>query len=73
MPRVLVVVARDRHDLYEYFRRGFEGIEAIEVVLDRRVVVARHDTDPPRDPDRRREIATHDELVARGFIIRRRE
>jgi hypothetical protein len=71
MPRVLMVVARDRHDLYEYFRLGFEGIDAVEVILDRRIVVAREDA-PPTDPERRRDLAVHDELLLRGFIIRRR-
>jgi hypothetical protein len=72
MRRALVVVARDRHDLYEYFKAGFDGIDDIEVILDRRVLIARDSGARPVDPERRQEIDTHDELLLRGFIIRQR-
>ena len=37
MRRVIVIVARDQRDLHEYLKRGFEGVEGVEVILDRRV------------------------------------
>lgn len=73
MGRAIVIVARERRDLYEYFTQGFAGIEAVEVILDRRVTVARGAGAPPIDADRRREIDVHEELVMRGFIIRKRD
>ena len=69
MRRVIVIVARDQRDLHEYLKRGFEGVEGVEVILDRRVHLgagARHHT----DPERRKEIEAHEELQLRGFIIR---
>jgi hypothetical protein len=69
MRRVIVIVARDQRDLHEYLKRGFEGVEGVEVILDRRVHLGageRH----PTDPERRKEIETHEELQLRGFIIR---
>ena len=73
MRRAIVIVARDRRDLYEYFTEGFAGIESVEVILYRRVTVARGGSVQPFDADRRREIDAHEELLLRGFIIRRRD
>jgi hypothetical protein len=70
MKRVIVIVARERHDLYEYFKQGFAGLDAVEVVLDRRVMVARGEGGQPPHAERRRDIDTYDELVLRGFLIR---
>ena len=64
-PRVLIVVARERHDLFDYFEHHLADIDDIKIVLDRRM--ARRD--PPTGGERRsREDAT-DELQQRGFII----
>lgn len=69
MRRVLVIVARDQRDLFAYFKRGFEGVDAIEVILDRRVYVGGAE-DRTTDPERRKEIDTYTELQLRGFILR---
>ena len=70
MRRVMVIVARDRPELYEYLKDGLAGISGIQVVLDRRVTVGRGAEGQPVDPERRHEIQVYDELVMRGFIIR---
>jgi len=65
MLRVIVVVARDRPELYSYFERVFAGMADIKVLLDRRFV-------PPGasaagDPERRERRDVYDELPQRGF------
>jgi hypothetical protein len=69
MRGVKVIVARDRPELYEYFKQGFDGIAGVEVILDRRVVVGRGGQGVV-DPERRRDLDVYDELALRGFIIR---
>ena len=72
MGKVMVIVARDRTDLYEYFRRGFESVDRIRVILDRRVHMGGgHGEKVGVDPERRREIEVYEELQVRGFILRR--
>lgn len=68
MRRVLVIVAREQRDLFDYFKRGFEGVDGVEVILDRRVHLGT--VAEPIDPDRRKEIDTYAELQLRGFILR---
>jgi hypothetical protein len=36
MPRVMIVVARDRPELLSYFERVFQGMADIKVQVDRR-------------------------------------
>jgi hypothetical protein len=76
---VLVVVGRDQGQLYEYFRWGFGQTPGIEVVLDRRLGERRGrrnghgPQDDRRRADRRHSAATRAELLARGFLIVRRD
>lgn len=70
MPRVIVVVARHRSDLFEYFEGVFAGMQDIKVILDRRLSEtgggAQHTAD---DPGRRERQDIYDELQERGFVI----
>jgi hypothetical protein len=76
---ILIVVGRDQRTLYDYFRWGFSRTIAVEVVLDRRLGERRsrrdgHGSgDDRRKKDRRRAAATRAELLARGFLIARRD
>ena len=68
--RIFVVVAKNRPDLYRYFVAGFEGVEGIEVILDRRI----GPDDPPGpdtgvDTERRTARNIYEELEMRGFVI----
>ena len=67
MRKVMLIVARDRPDLYEYFKEGLEGVNGVEVILDRRVHLG--GSRGPSDAERR-ELQVHEELALRGFIIR---
>jgi hypothetical protein len=40
-PRWVFVVRRDQLRLYEHLRRAFEGVELVEVILDRRQATGR--------------------------------
>jgi hypothetical protein len=62
--RIFVVVAKNRPDLYQYFIAGFDGVDGVEVILDRRIGSA---TDP--EGERRRSRDIYDELQSRGFVI----
>ena len=73
MTRVMIIVARDRPELYDYFRESFAGIDAVEVIVDRRL---------PGDPQapsretteqrgRRWQPDIYDELMLQGFVIKR--
>ena len=64
-PRVLIVVARERRNLYDYFEHHLADIDDIKIVLDRRM--ARRD--PPAGGERREREDKPDELQQRGFII----
>ena len=79
MAGTLIVVGRDQADLYQYFRWGLSQTPDVEVVLDRRLGERRarldgHEPgDARRKADRRRAAATRAELLARGFLIARRD
>ena len=79
MAGTLIVVGRDQADLYQYFRWGLSQTPDVEVVLDRRLGQRRvrldgHEPgDERRRADRRRAAATRAELLARGFLIARRD
>ena len=74
MPKIVVVVARDRPELFSYFERVFDGMPDIKVLLDRRIL-------PPGSPARRPRRKTsrkprkdiYDELQQRGFVMIRLE
>jgi hypothetical protein len=76
---VLIVVGRDRGELYEYFRWGLGRTSGVEIVLDRRLGERRGRRDghgPSNDRrkgNRRRAAVTRAELLARGFVIARRD
>jgi hypothetical protein len=69
---VVVIVARDRPDLFEYLTRGFEHVEGVEVVLDRRITEpAGAELSDAEARDRRWQPDVYDELALRGFVIAR--
>jgi hypothetical protein len=76
---ILIVVGRDQAELYQYFRWGFGQTPGVEVVLDRRLGERRGrrnghgPADERRRADRRRAAAPRAELLARGFLIARRD
>lgn len=76
---IVIVVGRDQGQLYQYFRWGFSQTSGVEVVLDRRLGERRGrrsgdgPVDERRKADRRRAAATRAELLARGFLIVRRD
>jgi hypothetical protein len=65
MPRVMIVVARDRPELLSYFERVFEGIADIKVQVDRRYAPPGTTSAPSHQV--RRDI--YDELQQRGFVM----
>jgi len=70
MPRVIVVVARNRIELFEYFERVFGGMQDIKVILDRRLSETGGDAQyPSEDPGRRERLDIYDELQERGFVV----
>jgi len=61
----LVIVARNRPDLFEQLANRFAREPSVRVMFDRRQTVA-----PPADVDRRRvQEAANQRLQAEGFII----
>ena len=75
---IVIVVGRDQGELNQYFRWGFGQTPGVEVVLDRRLGERRGrrsgqvPASERRRTDRRRAAATRAELLARGFLIARR-
>jgi hypothetical protein len=74
--RHLWIVARDRPDVYEYFKtRLFIGRPNVEVILDRREGERRERTASP-SPERRqgdrRQTSVEDDLASLGIAIVRR-
>jgi len=68
MPRVIVVVARDRPELLSYFERVFEGMPDIKVQLDRRYAPPGM-TSASGAPDQQERRDVYDELQQRGFVM----
>lgn len=72
MARVMIIVARDRPELYDYFRESFAGIDQVEVIVDRRLPDADAPTQPlTEQPGRRWQPDIYDELTLQGFVIKR--
>jgi len=69
MPRVIVVVARDRPELLGYFERVFEGLPEIKVLLDRRILPPGAKPGAESNPGRRERRDIYDELQQRGFVM----
>jgi hypothetical protein len=66
--RVVIVVARDRPELFSYFERVFTGMPDIKVLLDRRILPpgAKPEASGPGQRERR---DIYDELQQRGFVM----
>ena len=74
MAAVLMIVARDRADLYDRLRKEFANDHAVAVVLDRRVVDRRQTTLPVNDDRRhaeRRRRAVAEDLRRLGWATAR--
>jgi hypothetical protein len=73
MASTLFIVAWDRPDLWDYWRRWFSGVEDVQVILDRRRGDRRRQ-DEGHEPDRRRSErraspGIEEELRTIGFAI----
>ena len=53
-PQQLILVARDRKHLYNFFKLAFEGNPTVQVVADRRAVSPRAPATPPEQEPRQR-------------------
>lgn len=73
MPRLIVVVARDRPELFTYFERAFAGIPDIKVLLDRRILPPGAQPERSGGPGHRERRDIYDELRLRGFVMVRLE
>ena len=72
MARVMIIIARDRPELYDYFRESFAGIDQIEVIMDRRLPGDPAPTHGMTEqPGRRWQPDIYDELLLQGFVIKR--
>ncbi len=69
MPRVVVVVARDRAELFEYFERVFAGMPDIKVLFDRRILPPGAQPETSGAPGHRMRRDIYDELQQRGFVM----
>ena len=67
--RIFVVVAKNRPDLYQYFKAGLAGVDGIEVILDRRIGPDEPAAPPGQENDRRTARNIYEELQLRGFVI----
>jgi len=71
--KYLFIVAWDRPELWDYWRRWFSGVEEVQVILDRRRGERRqagqaHESERRRS-DRRSRPGIEDELRTVGFAI----
>jgi hypothetical protein len=69
MPKLIVVVARDRPELYTYFQQVFAGMADIKVLLDRRILPPGTKPGPPTGPGQLERRDIYDELQQRGFVM----
>ena len=75
MTPLLLIVAWNRPDLWDLWRRWFAGVEEVQVVLDQRRGERRQQGNV-REPERRRverrqQPALQDELRSTGFALTR--
>ena len=71
-PRVVVIVARDRPELYDYLVRGFIGVDDVQIIVDRRLPEPPGEVPrAPGEPGDQWTPDVYDELMLRGFVIRR--
>lgn len=73
MVRQLIIVARNREQLYERLKRAFAGNATVRVVLDRRVTERRERSGPyageRRQGDRRSPLMIDEALRAIGWVV----
>jgi hypothetical protein len=68
--RIFVIVAKNRPELYQYFKAGLDGVEGVEVILDRRIGPEIPASQPGTSPAERRNAENiYEELEIRGFVI----
>jgi hypothetical protein len=70
---VIVVVARDRPELFGYFDRVFAGMLDIKVLFDRRILPPGAKPAASSDPSQQERRDIYDELQQRGFVMIRLE
>jgi len=68
-PKVLIVVARDRPELFSYFERVFDGLSDIRVLVDRRILPPGAKPGAASHPAHRQRRDIYDELQQRGFVM----
>ena len=69
MPKLIVVVARDRPELFGYFEQVFAGMPDIKVLLDRRILPPGAKPGASSDPSQQERRDIYDELQQRGFVM----
>ena len=69
MLKVIVVVARDRLELFSYFERVFVGMPDIKVLLDRRIMPPGVQRGASSNPGQQERRDIYDELQQRGFVM----
>jgi hypothetical protein len=69
MLKVIVVVARDRPELFSYFERVFAGMPDIKVLLDRRILPPGVQPGASSNPGQQERRDIYDELQQRGFVM----
>ena len=69
MPKVIIVVARDRPELFSYFEQVFAGLADIKVLLDRRILPPGAKLAAASDPAHQERRDIYDELQQRGFVM----
>lgn len=73
VPRGLLVVARNRPDLFEQLSWWFREIEGVQVIFDRRHADRRQRVErrerERRRGERRRRVGIEAELRAHGFVL----
>jgi hypothetical protein len=69
LTRVIVVVARDRPELFGYFERVFAGMPEIKVLLDRRILPPGAKPGASSNPSQQDRRDIYDELQQRGFVM----
>jgi hypothetical protein len=65
----LLIVAWNRPDLWDYWKRWFSGVENVEVILDRRRATPQAFEPERRQMERRGRQDFDDELRTAGFAI----
>ena len=69
MLKVIVVVARDRPELFGYFERVFAGMPDIKVLLDRRILPPGVPPGTAGNPGQQERRDIYDDLQQRGFVM----